>query len=238
MSGGALLHRVALAVAALASLTAGGGPSFAAMQSGSAALPDSNYPRANGTEARQTTRAFAKCLLNKSGYRMKPLLEKPVGGRSDLESWLPFFDSNCLLDSTDTDQASLRFKINLIRGDIYEIMLARDLPEIVAADIDGNAKAVRYPEPEQPVTAMGTAYLLSMNIGDCTVRAQPGAALALMKTAIGSQEERAAVKALVPTIGTCTPNGASMTFSYSIIRAMVAEPIYRLTRAKFEMAQR
>ena len=78
----------------------------------------------------------------------------------------------------------------------------------------------------------GRDYRALMRIGDCMVRAAPDAARALIAAKPASQQETAAMAALASVQNGCMAPSAPRGFSPEINRMMIAEPLYRLSKAK------
>ena len=142
------------------------------------------------------------------------------------------FDYRCLFEANEGDGGTLHFKSALIRGPIFEYLYQADFKK--RKDLGGlsDAPLVVYPFPitygQKP-----SKYQITMEIGDCVVRAQAEGARALIATQVETAEERAALKNIAPAISQCLPAGQTIRFSASAVRSMVAEPLYRLTKAKF-----
>jgi hypothetical protein len=191
---------------------------------------------ANSNEARAAVDKYAACIVQQNGYRVRPLLDQPVGDKGEGARWIDVLKTKCIDQATVgdkfADQAQMRFSPLVIRGAVFEALLAKDYGNVANVDSFDEVTSVKYaPQGAQPSSAEA-AYALAMDIGECTVRKATGASYAFLATTVGAKDERAATKTLVPIIGTCTPSGVTMEFSMSVIRGMIAEPMYRLTKAK------
>lgn len=181
---------------------------------------------------RRVVGAFAECLVNRAGYRLRPLLELPVGAGATVKAWVGLDPSaSCLREANqESDDLQLHFKPYLMRGPVYEELYRKDFGRAAIADIAG-VPSVVYPHgPAESSEAQ--RYRLAMTIGDCVVRAAPEASRALLFTGVTSPAEQSAMAAVVPHMSGCLPAGQTMKFSKVIVRGMIAEPIYRLTVAK------
>ncbi|MDF2382268.1 hypothetical protein JMG10_12360 [Nostoc ellipsosporum NOK] len=77
-----------------------------------------------------------------------------------------------------------------------------------------------------PFQGSGDPNLVQYDLASCAVTRDPVAADALVRTAEGSAEERAALPAVVNAVGRCTPGSAKIGFSKAQLRAGVAEGLW------------
>jgi len=82
-------------------------------------------------------------------------------------------------------------------------------------------------EAVQGLSANVRSSVIFIQIGECAARANPSGVLALLATAVGSPEERAALANVVPAIGGCVPSGLSLQIPPLQIRAYLAEGAFR-----------
>ncbi|HEX8654189.1 MAG TPA: hypothetical protein VF693_03070 [Allosphingosinicella sp.] len=82
------------------------------------------------------------------------------------------------------------------------------------------------------------AAILLIQVGECAARANLPGVMALLGTAVESPEERAAVRALVPAIAGCVPQGVSFQLPPLLARAYLAEGAYRNSVADRARARR
>lgn len=177
-------------------------------------------------DARIAVDKYAACILQQNGYRVRPLLDQPVGDKNEGERWLSVLKTRCINKSTVGDrfeeQAQMRFSPLVIRGAMFEALLAKDYamtPKVASFE---DITSVKYAAPASEPSGKEAVYALAMDIGECTVRKAANASYTLLETAVGSKDEMAATKGLIPTIGSCTPSGVTMEFSLSVIRGMIA----------------
>lgn len=196
---------------------------------------------ANSNDARAAVDKYAACIVQQNGYRVRPLLDQPVGDKGEGARWISVLKTKCIDKTTVgekfADQAQMRFSPLVIRGAVFEALLAKDYGNVALADSFDEVTPVQYAAQADQPSSGEASYALAMDIGECTVRKATGPSRTLLITTVGSKDERAATKDLLPTIESCTPSGVTMEFSLSVIRSMIAEPMYRLTRAKMEAAE-
>jgi hypothetical protein len=63
-------------------------------------------------------------------------------------------------------------------------------------------------------------------IGLCVARADPVAARAVLETPPGTDRENAAIRAVVPVLGPCVPDGVTLKFDKLFIRGLIALALY------------
>jgi hypothetical protein len=126
----------------------------------------------------------------------------------------------------------LQFAPSLIRGAIYEVYLHEDFDDLPAALSFESVSALQYPVAASDASSDASVYTAKMRIGECAVRRNPSSAKSLIDSPIGSDEETAAIKAIIPALSVCTFEGQTLTLSKSIVRGMIAEVLYRLLAAK------
>lgn len=81
-------------------------------------------------------------------------------------------------------------------------------------------------EPKRDTMQLGL-----YQFGDCVVAAKPAEAVTLLTSGPESVAGKAAVQAMVPTLGPCLSQGAQMTLTEATLAMAVAEPLYFRARA-------
>jgi hypothetical protein len=69
-----------------------------------------------------------------------------------------------------------------------------------------------------------------VRFGECVARAAPADTHRLITAAPGSSEESAAIGVLSPRLSPCMQQGLRVTFSAPMLRGVVAEALYKLSR--------
>ncbi|WP_426258679.1 hypothetical protein [Sphingomonas sp. DC1600-2] len=178
-------------------------------------------------EARKTMMAFAACLQNRAGFKLRKILDLPVGAKATRDRWRSLLDEGCL-----DIEGTLRFQPNVMRGAFYEIIYRMDFGKFPAVVTFDDVAPIAYPVSQEDQYRDGAKYRLEMEVGDCMVRADPAAARTLILTDVESDQETASIKALVPVVSKCMDAGRTVTLSTSIMRGLAAEALYRLSVAK------
>jgi hypothetical protein len=100
----------------------------------------------------------------------------------------------------------------------------RPMPVEVAAD---PARAAGW----QAFAEAAQAYAALAPIGECVVRANPAGSLALLKTGVETDQEKAAIGALAPVLPGCVKKGEKISINRFNLRGTIALNLYRLARA-------
>jgi hypothetical protein len=191
---------------------------------------------ADADAARVAVDKYAACLVESKGYRIRPLLDQPIGDKGEPQRWLKVINADCLFENTvskrSDGEATIRFSPNVIRGAVFESFLRKDYSKLPKVQSFDDVGPVKYASQAKDASTAEAAYALSMDMGECTVRKATESSHALLATSVGTKAEMVATEALLPTIESCTQSGVTLKFSLSIIRGMIAEPMYRLTKAK------
>ncbi|MCP3733367.1 hypothetical protein M9979_00510 [Sphingomonas sp. RP10(2022)] len=188
---------------------------------------------ANIDESRRTMAAYTSCLINRLGYKLRPVMDMPVGSPQANAKMIALNDSGCL-PSDDVGGISLKFKPTLMRGGLFEAFYLKEFVHSAPATFDG-VPTISYPVGDVSGNAEAARYSLQMDIGDCVVRKAPAEARTLLGAEVASVAEGTAITALVPALSACATKGRTLSLSKSIVRGMIAEPLYRLTAAKRKM---
>ena len=185
-------------------------------------------PSASNGEARRVMSGFISCIINREAYKIRPLLDHPVG-EAPTPNWAALADAGCLEYS-----GSLKFASMLMRGGIYNALYKEDFGKAEPVVNFEDVPRITYPfaSSDSPNSKEADTYRLEMVLGDCIARAQPQESRSLVLSDVESPQEQSAVQALLPAISSCLPKGQTLTMNKSTIRGFVAEALYRLTVAK------
>lgn len=191
--------------------------------------PMSRFGTADSTkDARKITAKFASCVVGKYDKAVKESLALPF---YDLKNWgslKKVMNPTCARTS---GVSLLSMPPMVFRGALYEALYQRDFGNMVGENAVGTAHP-HYPENAADEGAkrhdeVTEGYRKFMTIGECVVRADPVTARQLVLSKVETPEETAAVAKIAALIPICTTE--SMRLSRSILRMMIAEPLYRMT---------
>ncbi len=189
--------------------------------------PPAAGPLMNESLAQRVMNEFSTCTYRRWPRKSEQFLamfpNSPEAGRAGL----------ALASDLCLDNGQLRFKYTLFRGALFEALYMSRFRARPAADIE-HAPAIDYSlgaTPETNPASVVTETALR-NFADCVVRANPGAARALILSKVTSKEESAAFATLQTGLNACLSRGVELSFSRPILRGLVAEVLYRLSAAK------
>jgi hypothetical protein len=147
----------------------------------------------------------------------------PVAGPATWQAFNTLANSKCLL------RGSLGMPSELMRGSLYAAMYEIDyrsapsVPLTVPVDYAPDVAGARPAEADD--------YLALHNFADCVVRADPATSRVLILSPVGSAAESASFAQLGPRLSGCIVQGRTITFSKSILSAIIAQALYRATKA-------
>ena len=203
-------------------------PAVAAAQTVSAAIPSRLNPRDPAViygedlgSAEQAVTQFGICTLNRDRNEVQALLDLPVDSRRYDSRLRGVVSEDCLAEG------SIVIPPEILRGSLFEALYLEKYRRF-----DPPLAQVRYDYAagyNKPLSKSAAAALSLVSVGDCVVRAQPAASrnfiLNASTTAVGSRALALIISALPP----CVFQGHQVHFSRPIVRAAVAEALYRLT---------
>ena len=187
-------------------------------------------------DAVRTMQRFSACVVSKIGPdKLNAYLRLPPGSSA----------SNSAMARISTDMCApnrpgggyeLRFQPNVMRAALYDSLYRMryrggpvDISRVPKFDF-----ASEFDAREEPLSG---ASFYFRSIGDCVARAKPALAHDLLMTRQGSKEEGAAIKAVVPSVAPCVPQGSTLRFSAPVLRGDIAEALYKLSEAARGMPQ-
>lgn len=182
--------------------------------------------------SREMLSQFSKCVYNRSREGSLSLLERTDYGftdfaQIDLENdravrTYGFRDCLSRVAQTHGTGVQLRFSAGGLRQwlvqeayfDRYDESPSWIQPGMVVA------------EREFPLSGPGTGASAAMDLSDCVVAADPYTADFYSRTAGGSDEEKAALDALTPSLGGCLPQGQQVQLSPALLRIWIGESLW------------
>jgi hypothetical protein len=130
-------------------------------------------------------------------------------------------DADCLSSGT------LKFKEPAMRAHFYEIVYRREFARTPAGDIAA-AAPVDY-AAGGPGGATNEVALRAF--ADCVTRSDPVSARQLVLSEPATSMEKQGFEALSPSFSGCLPKDQQLAFSKTILKGLVAETLYRLSRS-------
>lgn len=161
---------------------------------------------------------FATCVLQRERARaMTTLAAFP--DRAGYEGLRKLGRNGCL------SQGTLEFDLTLFRGALFTALyrerFGAKLPVLPEASANFREGA---PDPLDDISGQAIAL---REFGECVVRRDPGVVHSIVTAKIGSAEEDALYKALVPHLGPCLNAGLQVKFSKTVLSGLLAEVLYR-----------
>lgn len=205
-----------------------------ALSTGAFAAKPGEWDNAPSAQARKTAVFVARCMVEARPVEVGAALDAPFASAEANGVIVPLTApclDKLLKPLMMTRPSQLMLPQLLLRGLIYEVMYARKFGK-ASPPASFGVTAAAY--PTVAATASGTLahdYPALMRIGDCAVRAAPAEARALILSEVASKREEEALAAFQPAWTGCLTGRRQVTFSIEMIRATVAEPLYRLTEA-------
>lgn len=178
-----------------------------------------------GDEARLISRQFAECSVRRGRRTAERYLAAPIGSADQVRLQRQVLVDDCL------GAGQLRLPLEVIRGALFEQLYLFDYKAAPAPDLSTVAAidyAAGYSAPVTPQAGNGIALA---QFGDCVARTDTRDARNLLINLPDSRGETEAVHGLMNYLGACIPAGRKISFSRSVLRAAVAEGLYRLMRA-------
>jgi hypothetical protein len=124
----------------------------------------------------------------------------------------------------------MRFAAYALRGPFYQALFRRDFGNKAMPDLKS---APKLELAAGTVSAGGaTGPLASLRLfADCVVRQDQFAARQLSMSEVGSADEKAALRALGPSMSRCIAPGDKLQFRPPLLRSVFGEVLYRLAAA-------
>lgn len=184
---------------------------------------------------------FARCIVRrKHDVAARVVLDPAADLGAERERGL--FISDCMPART-----RMRAKAMQMRYGLAEALVIADLKQVPASFIDvaplEHRAFVDRPMPAEvaadPERLAGwnafaeaaTAYAALSPYGECIVRNAPAASVALLRTPLDGDEEKAAIAAMAPALSGCVPKGQKLAVNRFNLRGTVALNLYRLAKA-------
>jgi hypothetical protein len=129
------------------------------------------------------------------------------------------------------DEVRMRFPPILFRSALFSAMYRREFGRTVPPDLRSVPPLSLADEFNGDVGTLPQDLRFMRALGDCAARADAALVHALLRTEVGSREERPALDAAIPILSTCLPAGRELHFSRGMLRGILAEGLYKLRKA-------
>lgn len=173
--------------------------------------------------ARQVASAFGVCVVRSHRTAAERALAMPSFGKNTWHALYSLADERCL------KSGELMMPPELMRGSLYAALYAIDYRADPSVQI---TTPVDYsPDVVGADPAAGQNYLALHNFADCVVRADTATSRVLVLSPASSAAESENFARLTPRLSGCIVQGQTITFSKAVLSAVLAEALYRGTKA-------
>lgn len=167
---------------------------------------------------------YAACLIAERRKPVETFLATPPNSAASDRQWYAIKSDQCLSTGFLTlTEASLR-------GAAYERLYQIDFASRGPIDFAATPP-LDYARGLDLQQAADRGNVASRQFADCVVRSAPADARSLVLSRLGSAEERGGFARLVPLMQYCVEQGATIDLNKQFVRGLVAETLYRLSRA-------
>jgi hypothetical protein len=181
---------------------------------------------------REATVQLARCILKRHRTAAQKVIELSADSSVFVPQLARLARSRCLASG------ELRIPPLLLRGALFEELYKQEFWEARLQDLS-KAPPVNYLQGyQQPLSEASKQALAMSFVGDCLVRADTSSARLMVASIPGTEREDQATGALAARLPQCIPQGQTLKFSRSFIRAAVSEALYRLSREQLKTATR
>jgi hypothetical protein len=182
--------------------------------------------------ARMTLKEFGTCTVGRAPKVALAVVDLPYGTAAFDRALHRIADAECL------SAGELVIPPYLMRGAIFEALYLREFGRGANPDVKSSPSFDYIAGYERPVSADAANTIALAIVGDCVTRTVPLAAHRLLTSLPGSQLESDSIAAIAHELPGCVPPKQTFRFQRSIIRAAVAEALYRLSSGRRTKAER
>lgn len=126
------------------------------------------------------------------------------------------------------DGVEMTINARMFRTNLANVMARQELRGVDAAKL---AQAPAWSLATYGSETGGDAMQLALfTIGDCVVAAKPVEAAAFVQNGAKSSKGTAAMKQIIPILGTCVPQGTNLKMTTEMLSVALSEPIYHRAR--------
>lgn len=168
---------------------------------------------------------IARCIASRTTSLSEKIFIHLPGSK---ESVTAFYRTHP--DTCGEFDGALHLKDNFIRGAIAEQLLLKNYSSLASPSKRSLGSIFHWPEPNAiaELKEQTKMMLAAIALGECAARAAPEKSFDLFGTKVNSDEEKAAVQALVPELSGCIFEGQSFDLNVATVRALMAEGAYRV----------
>lgn len=121
----------------------------------------------------------------------------------------------------------------MFRTNLATVMARNALEDIDASKLAQAApwSMAIYDLPTGESQRVDTMQVALLEFGDCVVAAKPVEATAFVRHGAKSSKGSAAMKLMLPVLGSCVPQGANLEITPEVLSVALSEPIYHRARS-------
>lgn len=183
---------------------------------------------ADRQEAERTMQLFADCTVRNDKRRAeaKQFLRQIPGTKIFREEGRALVREECVPHSPGG--LKMKFRPSLFRSSLYDALYRREFAETGAKNVADLAPLVIAEEFSGTETDIPKRFIYMRQVGDCVARRDPAGVHGLVLSKIGSDAEADAIARLTPVVSGCVAKDATLRFSRTVLRGVLAEGLYKL----------
>lgn len=177
--------------------------------------------------ARMAMNAFAACLVDRQPGRTAKMIAMPVDGE-EYQSFIrkiAIHDENCMFEGR------MSMSEQLLRGAFFQAFYLQDFGKGGPVTFDPAVQSKYRDIYPINISAQGEQAVAMEQFGECVARADGASLRKLLISLPGSSDETESFVVLNPRFSACIPNGMKFEFSKAILKGVLAEGMYRLSKA-------
>jgi len=207
-----------LSLATVASAAAQGPAPEPGVRLGSRIPVNEEPETASQREAARTLQRFARCLVDRRAD-LAAAIVNPPHANPDTARFANFQRARTAMSRCLTTAAHMSGTLRLMTGAFAEQLYRKRFPTLPR--LGAPQPLPRYTDSED------ASFAATVDFANCLIDASPQAADALIRSAVGSDEERAAYQVLAEKYPGCLDAGSRLVVSRIALRTGMADQLYR-----------
>lgn len=195
--------------------------------------------REEPAEAERMMAQFSRCTVESTSLRRRAeRFVRLIPGQPAYRAASHALATDRCVPVNTGDEVRMSFPHHLFRAALFSAMYLRDFGRIAPLDLRSVPPLSLADEFDGDVDTLPQNLRFMRALGDCAARADAARVHALLRTVVGSREERPALDAAIPVLSSCLPAGRELRFSRGMLRGILAEGLYKLRKAAVAGAAR
>jgi hypothetical protein len=193
---------------------------------------EEEYRRHPPAEAERAMAQFSRCTIESSSLRRRAeRFLRLIPGQPNYRAESVGVATSRCVPLQVSGQARMTFPHILFRSALFSALYRREFGRTPPADLSSAPPLSLADEFEGDTSTLPRDMRLIRALGDCAARADTARVHALLRTEVGSRDERPALDAVIPVLSGCLPAGRDLRFSRVMLRGILAEGLYKLRKA-------